>query len=199
MILTAVFPFEGHPVSVPHKKCKACSETKPTSEFYKDGNGLRTKCKSCDKVRFRRFNATTQYSAARYRRRCEADPAWQRKALQAYRERDPKRYWAWFAAARARWRAKKYGLTYDLTPAYLLSIAPDDCPALGVRLAYPDGSRRGDQKNLLPTAPSLDRIQPSKGYVIGNVQVISILANAIKTNATADQVLAVGAWMKQVG
>ena len=41
-------------------------------------------------------------------------------------------------------------------------------------------------------SPTLDRIDNDRGYVPGNVVVVSYMANSIKTNATAEQVLAVG-------
>jgi hypothetical protein len=57
------------------------------------------------------------------------------------------------------------------------------CPALGVEMK--DGE----------SAPSLDRIDPSFGYVPGNIAVISKRANTIKTNATTDEVRRVAEWM----
>lgn len=55
---------------------------------------------------------------------------------------------------------------------------PEYCPILGVKL-----ERGGDRSN----SPSLDRIDPSVGYVKGNVRVISKLANGMKQNATFDE------------
>lgn len=52
----------------------------------------------------------------------------------------------------------------------------DKCPLLGVAF-----ERKG------PYAPSLDKIIPSLGYVPGNVMVISYRANAIKHNATLEE------------
>lgn len=41
-------------------------------------------------------------------------------------------------------------------------------------------------------SPTLDRIDNAAGYVPGNIVVVSYMANSIKTNATPEQVLAVG-------
>lgn len=48
-----------------------------------------------------------------------------------------------------------------------------------------------------PDSPTLDRIVPEKGYVLGNIAVISHKANAIKQNATAEEILRVAIWLKQ--
>jgi len=45
-------------------------------------------------------------------------------------------------------------------------------------------------KGRLPNSPSLDRIDPTKGYIKGNVEVISNLANTMKQNATPEELLA---------
>ena len=38
-----------------------------------------------------------------------------------------------------------------------------------------------------PNSPSLDRIDPTKGYVKGNVMMMSALANRMKQDATLKQ------------
>jgi uncharacterized protein YejL (UPF0352 family) len=43
-------------------------------------------------------------------------------------------------------------------------------------------------------SPQLDRLVPELGYVVGNVAVISRLANTIKSNATPQQIRAVADW-----
>lgn len=57
---------------------------------------------------------------------------------------------------------------------------PDYCPILGIELDYFAETR---QEN----SPSFDQISPSKGYVSGNVQIISWRANRIKNDGTAEE------------
>lgn len=82
-----------------------------------------------------------------------------------------------FATARA--RAKRKGIPFTITFEEL--VWPERCPILGVLLTW-EGSRWD--------SPSLDRVDPAKGYVSGNVRVISDLANSMKMHATADQLKA---------
>jgi hypothetical protein len=57
------------------------------------------------------------------------------------------------------------------------------CPYLGIKLSY----NKKDEK--LDNYRSIDRIDNSKGYVKGNLQVISHLANKIKTSLTIEQLI----------
>lgn len=91
-------------------------------------------------------------------------------------------------SSRARAYDKKIG--FNLTVAYLESIAPEICPVFGTRLVY--DCDRGN-----PYVASLDRIVPQLGYVKGNVQIISFLANQMKSNATADQLEQFADWVKK--
>ena len=89
----------------------------------------------------------------------------------------------------ARSRAKKNRLPFALTVADI--HIPDRCPVLGLRLKSNRGSKcAGDN------SPSLDRIVPEKGYVSGNVIVVSNLANRIRNNATVEQLLKVATFYK---
>ena len=65
---------------------------------------------------------------------------------------------------------------------------PKFCKYLGIRLDYRRAGERGSLRSQ--DAPSIDRIDPSRGYVPGNVQVISDLANRMKQDATIKQLLA---------
>ena len=80
----------------------------------------------------------------------------------------------------AKLRARKRGMEFNIEMEDLLPV-PDTCPVLGIPM---------DQ-------PSLDRIDNSKGYVKGNVAVISDRANRLKRDATLDEVQALARWMSE--
>ena len=82
-------------------------------------------------------------------------------------------------------RAVKKGVPFNLDAAYLSEIMPKDmiCPALKVPMIRNTGKNKG--KNRF--APSLDKLVPQKGYVKGNVIVVSDLANRIKADATIEE------------
>lgn len=96
-----------------------------------------------------------------------------------WRAKDP-RYNMW---ANARNRAKRDGLPFTITKEDI--VIPEFCPALGVKLEIAQGERY--QTGFNPLSPSLDKIVPSKGYVPGNIVVVSMLANSIKRDATIEQ------------
>lgn len=73
---------------------------------------------------------------------------------------------------------------------YLSSIAPKVCPVFGFELK--PGPRGFD-----PHSPSADRIDPTLGYVRGNIQIISLKANVMKANATKQELRAFAEWVLQ--
>lgn len=89
---------------------------------------------------------------------------------------------------RARQRARKKGFDFDLTVEDITPL-PAHCPVFG----QPFEPNNGHQN---PNAYSLDRIDNSKGYVRGNVAVISYLANRLKNDATPDQLRRIADWME---
>ena len=93
--------------------------------------------------------------------------------------------------ARAKARADEKLLPFNIDESDC--AIPTHCPALGIRFSLTTNSH-SDKTN----SPSLDRIDPARGYVKGNVVVISHLANLIKTYATPAQVRAVADWMDTV-
>ena len=92
----------------------------------------------------------------------------------------------------ARKRAKQNGLECTITVDDI--VIPDICPALGIKLEARIGAGRQNREDI-GNSPSLDRIDNSKGYIPGNVAVISLRANMIKTDATAAELKAVAAYI----
>ena len=82
----------------------------------------------------------------------------------------------------ARTRAIKKKVRFNLDIEYLHSIATEYCPYFpDIKLAYAPRKRGG----VRFASPSLDRIIPKRGYVKGNVEIISMKANMIKSNGTS--------------
>lgn len=73
-------------------------------------------------------------------------------------------------------------------------VFPDRCPIFDSVLDYSQTTGRGPSDNK----PSFDRIDPTKGYIKGNVVIVSCLANRIKTDAHWSQILKVGTFYKEL-
>jgi hypothetical protein len=101
---------------------------------------------------------------------------------------------AWYKrAAGVFYSAKKRGLPLEFDSAaelasYVMSIAPEKCPVFGEKF-----TDRG--AGYSKWAPSIDKINPELGYVRGNIQVISMLANCMKRDATPEQLCMFAAWI----
>jgi hypothetical protein len=89
---------------------------------------------------------------------------------------------------RTRLRAKKNGTPFNLDITDI--IIPKVCPILGIELIPNIG--RGHTDN----SPSLDRVINDLGYIKGNVQIISYKANAMKRNASMEDLIRLGEWAK---
>lgn len=76
---------------------------------------------------------------------------------------------------RAKTRAVRKGLEFNLELSDI--VIPKACPIFGTSFVYGDNDY----------AASLDRVDSTKGYIKGNVQVISNKANRIKNNVTTKE------------
>lgn len=90
----------------------------------------------------------------------------------------------------ARTRAHRLGLPFDLTKQWVEENLPEKCPILGFRLQAGDSTPRG-------LSPSIDRMDPERGYTQDNCNIISMRANAIKSDGTPDEVMAVAVWLQR--
>lgn len=115
--------------------------------------------------------------------RSKAHKKWKRQYQRENKERN--------LLCQARYRAKKAGFNFNLE---LEDVnIPFRCPYLNVVLRSARGT--GPRYN----SPTLDRIDNNKGYVKGNVEVISYRANMLKRDLTLDEMYLMGAALVKRG
>lgn len=86
---------------------------------------------------------------------------------------------------RCKSRAIKDTLEFNLTEEDI--IIPRACPVFNVVFIIGENN----------WGPSVDRIDPTKGYVKGNIQIISNKANRMKSDATQNELRAFATWIKK--
>lgn len=159
------------------KQCPTCKQVLPVEMFYKNKtkrDGLSSVCKHCHS----RSQALWLANGGR-------------EKLKAYEKANSvsRKTRNMFSDARA--RAKKKNLPFDIDLDYVRSMIGENaqialrCPVLGMPLDW--SAQRSESVGALPNSPSLDRIDPERGYVKGNVWIISHRANTIKSNATHEE------------
>lgn len=84
----------------------------------------------------------------------------------------------------ARYRATQRKIEFNLQEEDI--IIPDKCPYLDVNFSEMFGKNKEIRSDFLPT---IDRKNNQKGYIKGNIEVISRLANVMKNKATKDQLV----------
>lgn len=109
-----------------------------------------------------------------------------------YKLKFPKKTWAAYAKRDAKKRAGKKGVPFNLTREYIESILTTHCPVFNTPFQY------GGNGKIKPESPALDRIVPSLGYVEGNVHIISVKANNIKSAYSAQEVMTVAKWLESM-
>ena len=162
------------------KRCTCCNQRKPIDSFRKrsDNSGKRrSDCRDCEnekqKARYKKLPALLPET--------QRDPTNPKEAKEIAMKR---------MLSSAKSRAKEKGLMFDIH--YEDVSIPNLCPVLKIPLIpSTDGS-------LNDNSPSLDRMVPYLGYTKGNVKVISMKANRIKTDATSNELEAVLEYVKQI-
>lgn len=98
----------------------------------------------------------------------------------------------WIARSKGNNKAK---LRKELSIEYYKSLLVTHCPLLGLKLTYANCAGNNTPQNYA----TLDKIDPTKGYVPGNVQILSYRANTLKNSATLEELkLIVQNWEKQI-
>ena len=112
-------------------------------------------------------------------------------------EKDHPEYWGEWQAKNvnsrlcsiAKQRAKKRNVEFSITKDDI--EIPELCPILGLKLKMNNGNGHGGKDDSY----SLDRIDNSKGYVKGNIQVISHKANSMKFTASPEELIKFAEWI----
>jgi len=127
--------------------------------------------------------------------RTEYHRAWSRKnpdRIKGYYRKHLEKYPTSGMHKACKGRAKKLGIPFDISMEDL--IIPTHCPVLGIELKQKSRGKSGPAFN----SPSIDRINPSIGYTKDNIQIISFKANAMKQDATLEELRKFSAWVNQL-
>jgi hypothetical protein len=92
----------------------------------------------------------------------------------------------------AKQRAKLIGVDFNIELSDI--VIPQYCPVLGIELKPVIG--KGPQGYTAKgNSPTIDRFDNNQGYVKGNITIISYRANALKGNATLEEMQAITNYM----
>lgn len=158
-------------------KCITCHMVKPEFEFHKcksNKNGIQTQCKDCKKLYSHNYYKSETGSKTIKNRLHKYRQNGKRKLIVKKSSVKNKEHIIW---KEAEIRAKKKKLEFNITKEDIM--IPDICPVLGIPIYR-------DLSSLQDNSPTLDRIDIKKGYIKGNVCVISNKANRIKSNGTIE-------------
>ncbi len=159
------------------KECTKCGVSKNSSEFFratKEKSGLKSRCKLCEKVDAQeRIDRDPEHHKAMMLK------SYHKRRIEVIAE-DP----SFFIWRRTKISAKNRGLDFNLEPSDIR--IPAVCPVYGMPLVIAD--KRGDERigPHLENVATIDRVDPARGYVKGNVQIVSFKANRLKSDCTPE-------------
>lgn len=145
-----------------HKVCNQCSENKVVEDYY---------ARQC---KYTKKDGSISYYTY-IKPICKS--CWDKDSRKWFRKN-----WLAHLVQQAKNRAKQKGLPFDITVDDIEVV--QFCPYLGIELKQNFGA-----KGPSHFSPTLDKIVPERGYVKGNVQLISHKANAMKYNASIEELL----------
>jgi hypothetical protein len=164
------------------RECTNCKELKDEGEFYLDlrrRSGFFAECKKCNNARSNNWYVNN-YPDKRHE---YVD------RVNRNRKAKPKDQLLRGAKSRAKIKGIKFSITVnDIDWSEI-------CPVFGFPMTYGGNGKKTPDRN----AASLDRVDNSLGYVPGNVIVISHRANALKRDASLEELEALVKWLKSVG
>lgn len=113
-----------------------------------------------------------------------------KRALHKRIERDPIAYRCDVMLTSARHRAKKNSLEFGLTREHVYKLAQQShCPISKRPFDWKLVITANRQGSHTPDSPTLDRIDPRRGYTDDNVWLISYRMNSIKNDGTPQELV----------
>lgn len=159
------------------KLCKDCGTGLTLENAYltPDKKYFRSRCKSC----YKEDGKTRRQNDPTYHKRC-------RERAHIRMESDPK-YRGYHLWKSSKDNAAQKGLEFSISRERIeKALEKGYCEVTGVPF---DLGRTKKKHAALPNAPSIDKIDPDKGYTEDNIQVVTWIYNRAKGNNTHDDVL----------
>lgn len=168
------------PVALPTKVCTRYNQAKSLTEFHahKMGRmGKRAACKKCQSEANRPWTEANADKVTEYARRWRRDnPAKLALSQVKYLETAAGRAKALWHAARQR-RSEGFALTKEHV---IRGVERGRCPITGFAFDLSARYRKRSDMSRNPYAPSLDRLDNSKGYTDDNVIVVCSQVNMMR-------------------
>jgi len=156
------------------KKCHKCGMEKNGSEYYKNSalkDGLCSQCKSCMYLYEKEYIKRPRTKQLH------------KESQRNLRLKNPKAR----LLSHAKERAKEQNLEFNITEDDI--DIPEFCPVLGIPMFVGEGKFHDGSLTI-------DRVNNNRGYVKGNVAVISWRANSLKGDSTIEEIDNVIEYMK---
>lgn len=153
--------------------CNKCEIEKGEEQFqfnFRREDKLDTQCKECRSLYKKSRREKDNITRRIYRNNIKDIINEKQKQ---YARESPERYL--YHKAKNRAMIKKLDFNIEVSDI----VIPKYCPILEIELV------KGISKNY-QKSPSIDRIDSSKGYIKGNIRVISALANTMKNSASRE-------------
>ncbi len=176
------------------KKCYKCKKYSCLNNFHKNRSkkdGLSLYCKECKKIQDKKYSKNKKrYNSSYYLSHKEEYKDYNQRRIELHRIEPRIRL-----RGGCRARAIKKGLDFDLKSYKDLPKVPKFCPVLGIPLIC--GKGKSFKGGGTDNSPSLDRIDNDKGYIKGNLQIISRKANQMKSNGNFKDIEMLYKYMKK--
>lgn len=174
--------------------CRACNSEYARSK-YQTNREYREERKAYHRQNERRKRADpvrNEVILARLRHKRATDAQWRAETLSKVKERRL-RFVGRDLAIQAKKRSARLGRDFSITPEMVQEMWERDnsCAYCGATLAQATGV-------LAHTSPSLDRVDPNKGYTPENTVLACFRCNSLKRDATADEIEALAVNFRRV-